>query len=421
MQSHAERTTAAKPFNLDYAHCLVRDQSLMSSPFPPSDAHLQRFSVEFEYPVLFVKGAFAPDAEHVAWAISRQSPATRHPVFVVLDGGLLEARGELRAAVERYVENQRALELRGVPFVLPGGEASKNDPALLAALQTRFAEARLDRHATVIVVGGGAVLDAAGYAASTVHRGLRVLRVPSTVLSQCDGGVGVKTGVNAFGAKNFLGTFAPPWAVINDLALLSTLPQRDARAGMAEAIKVALIRDASLFSWLEAHADALGRAEAVAVEELVRRCAALHLSHIARGGDPFEAGSARPLDYGHWSAHKLEITSGHELRHGEAVAIGMLLDARYAERTGRLSATDLGRIADLIARLGLPTSHPALTERAGGKLTVLKGLQDFREHLGGVLSITFLRGIGQAEEVHEVDEAVVEDAVGWLAERAGRA
>jgi 3-dehydroquinate synthase len=245
--------------------------------------------------------------------------------------------------------------------------------------------------------------------------------VPSTVLSQCDGGVGVKTGVNAFGAKNFLGTFTPPRAVVVDFDLLSTLPLRDARAGMAEAVKVALIRDARLFDWLEANADALGRAEPALVEALVRRCALLHLDHIARSGDPFETASARPLDYGHWAAHKLEMTSGHELRHGEAVAIGMLLDARYAEQRGLLATSDLERLTALLRRLGLPVSHPALFRRTGARLDVLAGLQDFREHMGGELSVTLLRGIGVAEEVHEMDEATVESAVAWLGGRVERA
>lgn len=392
-----------------------------ASGFVPSDVHAQRFTVEHDYPVVFARGAFRDGAKELGWAIARGARSARHPVFVVLDGGLVEARPALAAELDAALRGQAgALELRGAPYVLPGGEASKNDPALVTALLARFAEAKLDRHATVIAVGGGAVLDAAGYAAATAHRGLRLLRMPSTVLSQCDGGVGVKTGINAFGAKNFLGTFTPPRAVLVDFELLSTLPLREARAGMAEAVKVALIRDARLFEWLEANADGLGRAEPALLETLVRRCAILHLEHIAKGGDPFEAGSARPLDYGHWAAHKLEMTSGHELRHGEAVAIGMLLDARYAEQRGLLATRDLDRLATLLGRLGLPSSHPALLRRAGGRLEVLAGLQDFREHLGGELSVTLLRGVGVSEEVHEMDEATVESAVDWLGELAGR-
>jgi 3-dehydroquinate synthase len=395
----------------------------MTAPsFTPSDVHDQRFTVEHEYPVVFVRDAFRGDAREFGWTITRGATTGRNPVFVVVDGGLLGARPTLLSEIETSIRSHAAvLEPRGTPFVLPGGEAAKNDPALVSALLARFAEAKLDRHATVVVVGGGAVLDAAGYAAATAHRGLRLLRVPSTVLSQCDGGVGVKTGVNAFGAKNFLGTFTPPRAVLVDFELLSTLPLREARAGMAEAVKVAVIRDAGLFEWLEANADGLGRAEPALVEQLVRRCAILHLDHIARGGDPFEAGSARPLDYGHWVAHKLELMSDHELRHGEAVAIGMLLDARYAERRGLLPSADLSRLAELLRRLGLPTSHPALFRRSGPRLDVLSGLEDFREHLGGSLSVTLLRRVGAAEEVHEMDEATVEAAVTWLGDGGGAA
>jgi len=392
------------------------------SDFVPADLHAQRFSVTFEYPVAFVQGALAPAEPTLAWAVSHRELTRRHPVFVVLDGGLAFARPSLYEEVTRYVHaHEAALELRAEPFLLPGGEPAKNDPALVHGLQAAFARARLDRHACVIVIGGGAVLDAAGFAAATAHRGLRTVRLPSTVLAQCDGGVGVKNGINAFATKNFVGTFAPPHAVIDDFSLLSTLPLRDARAGMAEAAKVALIRDPDFFSWLEANAGPLAAAEPGPLATLVRRCANLHLSHIATGGDPFEAGSARPLDYGHWSAHKLELMSGHELKHGEAVAIGMLLDARYAERQGLLPATELDRIEALLDALGLPLFHPALLERRGDTLELLAGLEDFREHLGGSLSVTLLEGVGRPREVSQVDARGVEEAILWLAERAGHA
>jgi 3-dehydroquinate synthase len=390
------------------------------SNFVPTNHHLERFSVEFEYPVAFVRGALDPEEQTLAWAISRREPARRHPVFVVLDGGLAFARAELYDEVTRYAAaHEASLELRADPFVMPGGEQAKNDPALVTALHAELARARLDRHASVVVIGGGAVLDAAGYAAATAHRGLRTVRMPSTVLAQCDGGVGVKNGINGFSAKNFVGTFAPPFAVIDDFDLLATLPLRDARAGMAEAVKVALIRDPALFLWLEENAPGLSEADPEQVATLVRRCATLHLAHIASGGDPFEAGSARPLDYGHWAAHKLELLTGHELRHGEAVAIGMLLDARYAEQQGLLDPTDLARLENLIVALGLPRYHPALDERQGGKLALIAGLEEFREHLGGALSITLLEGIGRAREVSDIDLGGVEAAIGWLVERAG--
>jgi 3-dehydroquinate synthase len=395
---------------------------MLLKDFRPDELHEQRFRVDFDYPVVFGRSVLALDDPTLCWAVARREPERRHPVFVVLDQGLADARPTLASDLERYVAaHSDALELRARPFVLPGGEAAKNDPRLVQALLDGYVAARLDRQAAVLVVGGGAVLDAAGYAASLVHRGVRVVRLPSTVLAQCDGGVGVKNGVNGDSTKNLFGTFAPPYAVVNDLELLRTLPLRDARAGMAEAVKVALIRDADFFAWIEANADALGRAEAEPLGALVRRCAALHLAHIASAGDPFEMGSARPLDYGHWAAHKLEVLSRHDLRHGEAVAIGMLLDARYAERIGMLPAAELVRLGALLSRLGLPTYHPVLGERLGERLAVLAGLEDFREHLGGVLSVTLLERIGRGREVTALDDGVVAAAIAWLAERGASA
>jgi 3-dehydroquinate synthase len=244
------------------------------------------------------------------------------------------------------------------------------------------------------------------------------VRVPTTVLAQNDSGVGVKNGVNAFGVKNFVGSFAPPFAVLNDAIFLRTLQPRDRIAGMAEAVKVALIRDAVFFEWLESQVDALRASEPEAMARMIRRCAELHMRQIAHGGDPFESGSARPLDYGHWSAHKLEALTGNELRHGEAVAIGIALDGRYAVQVGMLAAGREERIFGLLKRLGFYLWHAALERRdAQGRWLVLEGLREFREHLGGELSVTLLREIGRGEEVHAMDEAEILRAIAWLRQR----
>jgi 3-dehydroquinate synthase len=181
-------------------------------------------------------------------------------------------------------------------------------------------------------------------------------------------------------------------------------------------VKVALVKDPGFFQWLEANASALGAASPDVVATLVRRAAELHLAHIVGAGDPFEMGSARPLDYGHWLAHRLEVASGYELRHGEAVAIGMLLDARYAELSGFLSADERARIASLLSWLGLPRVHAALAERSGGRPSVLRGLEEFREHLGGQLTITLLAAIGRGFEVNAIDEQRMEECIEWLLE-----
>jgi 3-dehydroquinate synthase len=392
---------------------------LSNSPIPgfrPAQLHEQRFQVEFDDPVVFCRGALRTEDPSLAWSISRREPERRHPLFVVLDGGLVAARPQLAEEVERYVgAHHTQLQLTTPPFTVPGGEPVKNDPAIISDLLQRLAAARLDKQGVLLVIGGGAVLDAAGYAGSITHRGVRIVRMPSTVLAQNDAGVGVKTSVNAFGSKNFLGTFAPPFAVVNDVELLATLPARDLRAGMAEAVKVALIRDTSFFEWLEQNAAGLREGERSLLEVAVRRCAELHLGHIATGGDPFERGSARPLDYGHWAAHKLETLTSHELRHGEAVAIGMALDACYAVEKGMLEAAARDRLCCLLKALGLPTYHAALAAEAQGKSLILAGLAEFREHLGGALCVTMLRAVGSGVEVHDMDPDLIQASISWLA------
>lgn len=403
----------------------VLTQLALARPAPAEapSVLLQRFGVTFEYPVVFTDGVFAPENPALAYVLGRLEPARVHRVFVVIDDGVASAWPDLGAEIAAYVgANASRLRLAAEPVLVAGGEAAKNDAEAVGRLQARFHAAGLDRHSFVLIVGGGAVLDMVGYAAATTHRGLRVVRVPTTVLGQNDSGVGVKNGVNALGTKNLFGTFAPPFAVVNDRRFLETLSPRDRVEGMAEAVKVALIRDRPFFEWLEANAGRIAAFEAEAVDHSIRRCAELHLAHIAGSGDPFEAGSARPLDFGHWAAHKLETLTAHALRHGEAVAIGMALDSRYAVEIGLLDENSLERICAVLERLGLPIWNDALARPSPlGDLEVLGGLEEFREHLGGELSLTLLRAIGQAVEAHEVERPALLRALGWLRARAGRA
>ena len=387
----------------------MSDERPATAPRPPADGLLdQRFSIAFSYPVLFVDGLFDGGGEALAWAIRRLEPARTHRVRVYVDDGVARAWPSLGDDACAWLANTEGLAAIGEPQVVTGGEAAKNDRALVDRLHAEFAELHLDRHCIVLAIGGGAMLDAVGYAAATAHRGLRLVRAPTTVLAQNDAGIGVKNGINGFGAKNFLGTFAPPFAVVNDAALLQSLQLRDRRAGIAEAIKVALIRDGDFFAWLSTHAADLAATERAVLDPMIRRCAELHLAHIRTSGDPFELGSARPLDFGHWAAHKLETMSGHALRHGEAVAIGMSLDIRLSAAMGLLDEGSADRACELIAAVGLPTWHDALGERDDdGALVVLRGLEEFREHLGGELTITLLSALGTGVQVHEVDPAHV--------------
>jgi 3-dehydroquinate synthase len=337
---------------------------------------------------------------------------------VVVDAGVTAARPELLDEIASYcLAHGEALALAGPVLTLPGGEQVKNDPAALTAVERAIHDARLCRHSYVVAIGGGALLDVVGFAAAIAHRGVRLIRIPTTVLAQDDSGVGVKNGVNGFGEKNYRGAFAPPFAVVNDLDFLSTLSDRDWRSGTSEAVKAALIRDAAFFESLEADAERLVARDTAAMERLVRRSAALHLEHIATGGDPFEQGSSRPLDFGHWSAHKLEGLTDHALRHGEAVAIGIALDATYSWVTGRLAEDDWRRILALLRALGFRLWAPELAhdlDRPSRDTSVLHGLEEFREHLGGRLTILLLAGIGEPVEVHEIDHGAMIESIGLL-------
>ncbi len=381
----------------------------------------QRLKVAFAYPVHFTRGVFSPANDLLEKTV--RQPGTNRPVrcFVMLDGGLAAARPGLAGEVEAWFAARRErLELAAEPLVLPGGEAAKNDPDLPGELIGRLLEARLCRHSYLIAAGGGAVLDAAGFAGALFHRGLRLVRLPSTVLAQNDAGVGVKNGVNRHGIKNALGTFAPPFAVINDLEFLRTLADRDWIGGVAEAFKVALIRDAEFLEWLTGAAPALAARGESAMEEAVRRCADLHLRHIREGGDPFESGEARPLDFGHWSAHKLESLSHNRIGHGEAVAFGLALDCAYAVSRGWLGGNEFERVAGALRTCGFPLWYPECDDKdEAGRLRLLEGLEEFREHLGGELTLTFPDGPGRSRDAREVDIPLMLGAHGLLREKFG--
>jgi 3-dehydroquinate synthase len=375
--------------------------------------------VGWQLRVFFTEDVFAPANLVLKTALGDDDGHTPRQAFVVLDEALAQARPDLARQIEAYFSTPAgSVKLAGPPLVIEGGERAKNSPLQVAEIHSQIDRHHLDRHSYLIAVGGGALLDVAGFAAATAHRGVRHVRIPTTTLSQADSGIGVKNGINAFGKKNFIGTFAPPHAVINDFNLLATLEPRDQRAGYVEAVKVACIRDASFFDELERNAEKLATFEPQAMKRLIHRCAELHLDHIAMSGDPFELGSARPLDFGHWSAHKLEQLSNFQIRHGEAVAIGIALDVLYSCQTGLLDAPSAERVLALLERLGFDLfANELLNVASDGNLQVLGGLNEFREHLGGDLTITLLRAIGRGVEVHEVNLPKVVEAIHELRER----
>ncbi len=389
-------------------------------PINRSSVSLQQFSIDFSFPVYFTEDVFDTGNPVLLDVVSRIESERRHRILFVIDANVAEAFPSIESEIERYVrEYDRSIELMRSSIIVPGGEASKNDLSHFLSMLEALNDVGIDRHSFVAIIGGGAVLDMACFAASVAHRGVRAIRIPTTVLSQADSAVGVKNGVNLFGKKNFAGTFVPPFAVVNDSRFLETLSYRDKVAGLAESVKVALIRDHDFFDFLENNAQGFVDADSRLMTVQTRRCAELHMHHIGTSGDPFELGSARPLDFGHWSAHKLESMTSNRLRHGEAVAIGTALDLIYSVKAVFLSIERAERALLLLERLGFKLWDVALYEREGsGRFRVLDGIAEFREHLGGTLHITLIREIGFGFEVTEMREDLVSESIESLKKRA---
>ena len=390
-----------------------------NDPHQAAASYSQQFAVSFDYPVHFTRQAFDLDNPTLVTTLNRKDENRRHRAAVYIDSGLAAAQPNLCEQIKSYFHAYPdQLELAGGPTILPGGPAAKTDHDLLKDVMWTLGNLHLDRQSFVLAIGGGAMLDAVGFATSLIHRGLRLVRMPSTVLAQNDAGVGVKNGMDEHGQKNFLGTFAPPFAVIDDFSLLPTLSQDAWCGGIAEALKVAIIKDRPFFDWLCDSAVGLAQRDMTLMEQLVHRTAVIHLDHIRTSGDPFEFGSARPLDFGHWAAHKIEMLSAHQVGHGQAVAVGIALDCYYAARKGLLTGTDFDTVVTALRESGLPIYLDFLGQRnRDGELEILDGLDQFREHLGGRLSITLPDGLGSKCEVHHMDADLLEAGVEELHRR----
>lgn len=369
----------------------------------------QSFCVKFDYKVYFTSGLFQPSNNSLQDYLNEHTdPDTNQKILFIIDDGVLNTHPKLANQIKEYFRiNDRVTLIQNL-MIIPGGETAKNNQQFLDAIIEAIDTNGIDRHSYVAAIGGGSVLDLAGFASAIAHRGIKHIRIPTTVLSQNDSGVGVKNGINYKGKKNFLGTFVPPVAVFNDDVFLTTLDERNWRSGIAEAVKVALIKDVDFFYWIEMNAEKFAKRDQTVMNHLIHRCAELHLQHIS-SSDPFELGSSRPLDFGHWSAHKLEQLTDFQVLHGEAVAMGVALDTTYSALSGLLSMEKAERVVQLLKKLGFEITHPLL-QLEDDNNEILQGLQEFREHLGGRLTIMLLRDIGKGEEVHEMDVLLLKKA-----------
>jgi len=375
-----------------------------------------KFDQSYHYPVCFTRDVFSITNPVLINTLAVKNQAQPRKIMVMIDDGVTRQNPQLLNDISLWFEHHRdRVCLAWEPVVFPGGEQVKNSWDHVHRATKAMDDSGIDRHGVVIAVGGGALLDMAGFSASIFHRGIQLVRIPTTTLAQNDAGIGVKNGINQYGKKNCIGTFYLPVAVINDSRFLETLPFDHFIGGVAEAFKIALIRDKSFFLFLEKNCALLKQRDSKAVEETIERCARLHLHHIAHSGDAFETGSSRPLDYGHWSAHKLEMLSGFSMGHGQAVSVGIALDSYYAWQQSLISQAELDRIITALINCGLPVwSHYLETTDTSGRLEIENGLEEFRQHLGGRLTFTMPHGIGEKCERHEMDFDIVRQGIAFL-------
>jgi 3-dehydroquinate synthase len=376
---------------------------------------VNEFRMTFDYPVYFTEDVFSKRNFLLTDILKNEVNSFDRKILFVIDNGLLSHYPDLITRIKEKFAGIAGIRLCDEFVFVPGGEQVKNRPHILQEVLEALERNGICRHSYLAVIGGGAVLDMAGFAAAICHRGVRHLRFPTTVLSQNDSGIGVKNGINAFSKKNFLGSFAPPHAVINDSTFLKTLSERDWRSGISEALKVALIKDQKFYYFIQENVVLLNERDKEVMNELIFRCAELHMNHIS-SGDPFEKGSSRPLDFGHWSAHKLEQLTKNKLRHGEAVAIGIAIDATISWLSDLLAEKDWAQIINLLKILGFQLYIPELSANSNGKSELINGLEEFREHLGGALSITLLRKIGEGVEMNEINPDYIRRSVEILKE-----
>ena len=364
------------------------------------------FSIPWTHRLRFTRDAFSNGNDVLTSVLPDHASEVR--MCTVIDAGLMDARPDLIDSLNRWQQTHSdRVRATGPPVVIPGGETTKNGWSSFETVAQAINDQHVCRRSIVLIIGGGAVLDTAGFAASTSHRGIDVIRMPSTTLAQGDAGIGVKNGINAFGVKNFLGSFSPPLAVVNDLSLLDSLDDAHWRGGLSEAVKVALLKHPPLLDFIEDSATQLCSRDLEIMESIMLASARLHMDHIVHGGDPFENQNARPLDLGHRADHRIEAVSQWQIPHGDAVAIGLAIDLEYTVKIGRLDEAVSNRVIRCLGSLGFLGTSDCLNDGEA----ILEGIEEFREHLGGRLTIPTIEAVGKLVELNEIDSSVMLNAI----------
>lgn len=295
-----------------------------------------------------------------------------------------------------------------VELVEPGEERKSLSEA--ARLYDALARAGIGRHDLIVTLGGGMIGDLGGFVAATWNRGVDYIHIPTTLEAAIDAAIGGKTAVNHAAGKNLIGAFHQPVAVVVDIELLETLPERDFVAGLAESVKHAAIRDPAFFIWHEANGDAIRGREPRVVAEMIRRNVEIKAAVVA--ADEREAGVRAILNYGHTIGHAIELVAGYSLRHGECVGLGILAENAIAVSRGLLARETAERIRLLLERLGLPLRLSAALDLA----RVTAACHADKKVRAGAIHFQLIRALGEPVELRDVRDDEIAAAVGGVAE-----
>ena len=365
-----------------------------------------RATQDVRYSVQFYDGLFTHTNTVLLRAGIGQTPACQRRL-IVIDTRVLDLYGW---EIEAYFRANR-VQYRFLPLKTTEPEkTTENVLRVIRALDEFGVNRRSD---PLIAIGGGVLLDVAGFAASLYRRGLPYVRVPTTLMGLIDAGIGIKTGVNFDSHKNRIGTYFAPQRAYLDTQFLKTLDDRHVANGIAEIIKMAIIKDARLFLLLEENAGDLIRDRFcghAAYREILVRAAAGMLEELS--GNLWETTLERIVDYGHTFSPTLEMAALPELLHGEAVAIDMALSLVLAAQRDLITTDELSRALGLIDAYGLPTQHPQCEEDL-----LMKGLSDSTSHRDGLQRVPLSYGIGNALFVNDLTRAEIRSAAKYLATR----
>ena len=342
-----------------------------------------------------------PDSTELAIAIRKHCPdASRFTI--VVDSRISQLAQRTRHALAVGSSQAAIIEV-------PSGETSKS-VSQLEKLWQQMAMLQADRKAIVVAIGGGVIGDLAGFLAATWNRGVRLVQIPTTLLSMVDSSVGGKTGINLPEAKNVIGAFWQPHLVWIDLGTLESLPDREYRSGLAEVVKYGVIMDADFFAWLEANCESILARDPVALEYLVKRCCELKAQVVSE--DEHETTGLRAiLNYGHTFGHAIETLASYgTYLHGEAVSIGMTMAGRLACNLGRWARVDLDRQTSLLQAMGLPIQLSGQHQPIGSAEMIQAMMLD-KKTSHGKLRLILPNRIGQVQTVKDVSMDAIDQAI----------